>query len=101
MVVVRVVADGAQDVELLEAADPMLQARGARHGPRPGERLRVPLVRVEARAIRPVGHAQVRQRVELRDSPRLRAGGEEGIGEVDDGRHVVAVSYTHLTLPTI
>ena len=48
MVVVRVVADVAGDVGLLEAADPVLEARRARDGPRPGEGLRVALVRVEA-----------------------------------------------------
>ena len=48
VVVVRVVADVAGDVGLLEAADPVLEAGRAGDGPLPGERLRVALVRVEA-----------------------------------------------------
>ena len=47
VVVVRVVADVAGDVGLLEAADAVLEAGRAGHGPRPGERLRVALVRPE------------------------------------------------------
>ena len=41
VVVGRVVGDVAGPVGLLQPADAVLQARGARHGPRPGQRLRV------------------------------------------------------------
>ena len=41
VVVVRVVGDVAGAVGLLDAADPVLQARRAGHRPRPGQRLRV------------------------------------------------------------
>ena len=54
VVVVGVVADVARDVGLLEAADAVLEARRARDGPRPGERLGVARVRPE-RAVALVG----------------------------------------------
>jgi hypothetical protein len=47
VVVVRVVADVAGDVGLLEAADPVLEAGRARDRPLAGERLGVAVVRVE------------------------------------------------------
>ena len=54
VVVVRVVGDVAGPVRLLEAADPVLEARRARHRPRPRERLGVAEVRQElAVVVRP------------------------------------------------
>ncbi len=49
MVVVRVVADVAGDVGLLQPADAVLEPRRARDRPRTGQRLRVALVRPERR----------------------------------------------------
>ena len=91
VVVVRVVADVAGDVGLLEAADAVLQAGRARDGPRPGERLGVAQVRLE-RAVavgRRSRRAIVGQVGERRDPPRLRAGGQERVGQVDDRGHVL------------
>ena len=90
VVVVRVVADVAGDVGLLEAADAVLQAGRARDGPLPGEGLRVALVRVERpRCSVQFVDGDVRQVVDVRDLPRLGAGGEERVGQVDDRRHVL------------
>ena len=90
VVVVRVVADVACDVRLLEPADPVLEPGSPRHGPRAGERVRVAEVGLErAIALGRVGDRDRRQIGDGRDAPGLGAGGEERVGQVDDRCHVL------------
>ena len=89
VVVVRVVADVARDVGLLEPADPVLQPRRARHRPRPGERVGIALVRPEGRRIGGVRDADAGHRRHVGDPPRLRAGRKERVREVDHRGHVL------------
>ena len=89
VVVVRVVADVARDVGLLQAADAVLEALGAGHGPRPGERVRVAQVGPEGRRVAGVGDRDVGQVGDVRDAPRLGAGGQEGVGQEHDRGHVL------------
>src|SRR5690349_9101996 len=82
VVVVRVVADVARDISLLEATDAVLEARGARHRPRSSQRVGVAQVRAE-RAVA-AGRVVDRDRwqlVDRRDLPRLGAGREERVGQ--------------------
>ncbi len=89
VVVVRVVADVAGDVGLLQPADPVLEAGRAGDGPRPRQRLGVALVRTEGRRVGRVRDADRGQVRERRDLPRLRAGGQERVRQVDDRGHVL------------
>ena len=96
VVVVGVVGDVAGDVGLLDAADAVLQPRGARDGPRAGQRLGVAEVRVEhvvavgvdAVALRRELDAKLRQVLDRGDRPRLGAVGEVPVGEDEHRRHV-------------
>src|SRR5436189_216583 len=78
MVVVRVVADVAGHIGLLEATDAMLEPGRARHSPWPRERVRIALIRPVRGRIRCVLDSDPRQVVIRRDPPRLRAGRQEG-----------------------
>ena len=60
---------------------------GTAHGP--GERRLVAQVRVEALALGAVRAPRSTAGRRRRDAPRLGAGGEEGVGHVDDRRHVL------------
>ena len=86
VVVVGVVADVAGDVGLLEAADAVLQARRAGHGPGPGERLRVAVVGLEASlaSVR-FGTAMSGRSASVGDLPRLGAVGQEAVGQETTG----------------
>ncbi len=89
MVVVRVVADVAQDVGLLEAADAVLQPGRAGHGPRSGQRRLIPQVRIEALALGAVRDGDRWHVGDVRDVPRLGAAREEGVRHVHDRGHVL------------
>src|SRR5581483_5837719 len=99
LVVDRVVGDVAGAVLLLEAADAVLEAGRAGHGPRPGERLLVAQVGPElVGAVGPgalaVGlggerHADVGQLVDGGQLPRLRPVGQIAVGQQQHGRAVL------------
>src|SRR5829696_7882668 len=74
VVVIRVVADVACDVGLLEAADTVLEARCPGDGPRTGQCLGIALVWPEGGRVARVLDADRRQVGKRRDPPRLRAG---------------------------
>ncbi len=82
VVVVRVVADVAGHVGLLESADAMLEPRRAGYCPRPGKRLRVARIRLERRRIGVPGDGDVGQVGGFRYAPRLGAVGQEGVRQV-------------------
>ena len=88
--VVGVVGDVAGDVGLLDAADAVLEAGGAGHGPRPGQGLLVAQERVEDRLALGVDAVGLAGELDgagragsstLGDAPRLGPVGEVAVGE--------------------
>ena len=59
------------------------------HGPRPGQRLRVAQVGLEALGVGAELHRELRQLVERRDLPGLGAVGQVAVGEHDHRHHVL------------
>ena len=92
LVVGGVVVDVAGDVLLLDAADAVFEAGRAGDRPVSRERLGVTLIRHEAPVdVRLVGELDrdIRERVDLREQPRLGSVREVRVGEEEDGRAVL------------
>ena len=92
LVVVRVVADVAGDVLLLEATDAVHEPLGARLGPRSRQRLRVALVGLELDAVdafRRIADFDRRQLVDVGQTPRLTTVRDVAVGQHHHWHHVL------------
>ena len=94
LMVLGIVGDVARIVVLLEPADAVFEAGGARPDPGPGQRLRVPPIGLETLGLGVERHREGLERVEIGQAPRLGRVGDEGVAEDHDGRHV-AGGETH------
>src|SRR5258708_1714705 len=87
--VLRIVADVAGDVLLLEPADTVLEAGSPRDRPGPRQRLGIALIGLEAFRPGPEADLELRQLLGLRDLPGLGAVSQVAVRQEEDWRHVL------------